>query len=306
MTENQPPIEVSGLEKRFGTFRAVKSISFSVARGEIFGFLGANGAGKSTTIKMLCGLLPPTSGTAHVAGIDVAHDPEGVKRRIGYMCQKFSLYRDLTVSENLWFFGGVYGLPEQRRAVRREEMLTLLDLAPFRDMLAGDLPRGFQQRLAFACAVLHEPEIIFLDEPTAGVDPIQRRTFWDIIASFAAAGITAFVTTHFLDEAEFCHRVSLMVDGEIVACDTPMGLKRSLAPLRFYEVVSAETASLLPATRSLPFIHSAALFGDALHVVTDGSITAETVAAALPGNPTVTAIPPTLEDVFLWYAERQA
>ena len=228
MNTNGFAIEVSRLEKHFGAFKAVKTISFNVKKGEIYGFLGANGAGKSTTIKMLCGLLEPDGGVAKVADIDVAKDPESVKRHIGYMCQKFSLYEELSVTENLFFFGGIYGLDSTVLKNRISEVMNVLSLQPVADTPAGSLPRGFQQRLALGCAMIHTPEIIFLDEPTAGVDPVQRRNFWNIINDMSASGTTVFVTTHFLDEAEFCHRISFIVDGEIVAEDTPALLKEML------------------------------------------------------------------------------
>ncbi|MCX6565803.1 MAG: ABC transporter ATP-binding protein [Candidatus Aminicenantes bacterium] len=292
-------IEVHKLEKRFGNFRAVKAIDLVVRRGEIFGFIGANGAGKTTTIKMLCGLLPPDGGKANVAGIDVAADPEGVKRRIGYMCQKFALYGDLTAAENIDFFGGIYGLPTDRLEKRRTEIFDLLELSAHADRFAADLPRGYQQRLALACAVVHEPAVIFLDEPTAGVDPIQRRAFWDLIYSFSAAGTTVFVTTHFLDEAEYCHRVAFIADGELAAEDTPAGLKGLLADWTIYELRAADPAGLLPAVRALPDIRSAALFGETLHVTAGAAADPKTVFGGLAGLAGYTPIPPTLEDVFL-------
>jgi len=228
MNGDEFAIEVTGLKKNFGSFQAVKKVSFNVKKGEIYGFLGANGAGKSTTIKMLCGLLEPDGGKGMVAGIDVAKDPESVKKRIGYMCQKFSLYEELSVSENLFFFGGIYGLEKIHLKKRIEEIAQILDLSAVINVPSGELPKGFQQRLALGCAIIHEPEIIFLDEPTAGVDPIQRRNFWNIINDLSVNGTTVFVTTHFLDEAEFCHRISFIVEGSIVADDTPSGLKEML------------------------------------------------------------------------------
>lgn len=305
MNGDRPAIEVTKLEKRFGSFRAVKGIDFTVRRGEIYGFLGANGAGKSTTIKMLCGLLEPSSGTALVAGVDVAKDPEGVKRRIGYMCQKFSLYEDLTVAENVDFFGGIYGMTPVRLKQRRDEVFNLLELTDRKNSFAGDLPRGFQQRLALACAIVHEPDIIFLDEPTAGVDPIQRRAFWELIDTFSSAGTTIFVTTHFLDEAEFCHRISFIVDGEIVAEDTPAGLKKLLAAWHLYEVRAADPAALLPAVRALPAVRSAALFGDTLHVMADAAAAPDTLFAGVGGVTAVEQVTPTLEDVFLHIAGKK-
>lgn len=214
-----------GLTRRFGTFTAVDGLDLEVRPGEIFGFLGANGAGKTTAIRMLTGLLPPTAGEAWVAGIPVHEDPARVKRRIGYMSQRFSLYDDLTVGENLAFFGGVYGL--DRAAVRRRagELLAQVGLAGHEKRMTGDLPLGWKQRLALASANLHEPEVLFLDEPTGGVDPVARRAFWELIYGLGAAGTTVFVTTHYMDEAEYCGRVSIMIDGRIEALDTPRGLK---------------------------------------------------------------------------------
>jgi ABC-2 type transport system ATP-binding protein len=214
-----------GLSRRFGKFVAVDAIDLEVQPGEIFGFLGANGAGKTTAIRMLCGLLPPSGGEATVAGVPVGRRTAELKRRIGYMSQKFSLYDDLTVRENLAFFGGVYGLSRERIAARAEALLPQLGLAGIESRLTASLPLGYKQRLALGCALLHEPRVVFLDEPTGGVDPLARRRFWDLIYEQAAAGITVFVTTHYMDEAEYCGRVSVMVQGRIVALDTPAGLK---------------------------------------------------------------------------------
>jgi len=306
MTGNRPAIEVSRLEKRFGSFRAVKGVSFSAAPGEIFGFLGANGAGKSTTIKMLCGLLPPSGGTAFVAGVEVTNDPEEVKRCIGYLSQKFSLYRDLTVDENLSFFGGIYGMSQSRLRARREELLTLLGLTERRHDLAGALPRGFEQRLALAVALIHEPPVIFLDEPPAGVDPIQRRAFWALLNDLAAQGTTLFVTTHFLDEAEFCHRIAIIADGEIVACDSPTRLKETLSDWALFEVFADDAAALLPQVRLLPGVRSAALFGDAIHLVVPRNLDPKTLFSGVRGIVAIEEQAPTLEDLFLWYAERRS
>ena len=218
-------VEIRDLTKRFGAFTAVDRVSLSVGEGEIFGFLGANGAGKSTTIRMMCGLLAPTSGTALVLGIDVARDPEGVKRRIGYMSQRFSLYDDLTVAQNLRFFGGVYGLRGREAREREAWAVHMADLEGKEDRLTGELPGGWKQRLALACAVLHAPRVVFLDEPTSGVDPISRRRFWRLIDEMAASGVTVFVTTHYLDEAEYCHRLALIHAGRLVALGTVSDLK---------------------------------------------------------------------------------
>ena len=220
-------IEVRDLTRVFGDFTAVDRISFEVRRGEIFGFLGANGAGKTTAIRMLTGLLVPTSGRAIVAGFDVSTQSESIKRNIGYMSQKFSLYDDLTVAENMRFYGGIYGLRTRDIRARTEELLARLELTAVRDRLIRDLPLGWKQKLAFSTAVIHDPAIVFMDEPTSGVDPITRRQFWDLIYEASDRGTTVFVTTHYMDEAEYCDRVSIMVDGRIDALDTPGGLKKT-------------------------------------------------------------------------------
>jgi len=222
---NQPSIVVSFLTKKFGDFVAVNSVSFQVYQGEIFGFLGANGAGKSTTIRMLCGLLSPTSGDASVGGYDIARQPELVKRRIGYMSQKFSLYMDLTPEENIHFFGGVYGLSRSRIRSKLPWVLEMAGLRGREHSLTAELAGGWKQRLALGCALLHDPEIVFLDEPTGGVDPLSRRRFWDLVSDLSEKGVTVFVTTHYLDEAEYCHRIMLMHAGAIVAGGSPRELK---------------------------------------------------------------------------------
>ena len=219
-----PIISVKNLTKQFGAFRAVDNISFDVARGEIFGFLGANGAGKTTAIRILCGLSRATSGTGTVAGCDIMTQSEDIKRRIGYMCQKFSLYEDLTVMENMELYGGIYGMSRKEVHRKAEAMLSELEFWPHRNDLVKSIPTGWRQKLAFTVANLHAPQIIFLDEPTGGVDPLTRRQFWAMIRRAAAAGTTVFVTTHYMDEAALCDRVSIMVDGRIMALDTPQAL----------------------------------------------------------------------------------
>lgn len=221
-------IEVDSLTKTFGTFTAVDHISFSVSKGEIFGFLGANGAGKTTAMRMLCGLSKPSSGKGLVAGYDIAKQPEKVKARIGYMSQKFSMYEDLKVCENIRLFSGIYGIPEKQIALRTDKMLNKLGFEKEKNVLVKDLPLGWKQKLAFSVAIIHEPSIVFLDEPTGGVDPVTRRQFWELIYEAADRGITAFVTTHYMDEAEYCDRVSIMVDGRIEALDTPKNLKNQM------------------------------------------------------------------------------
>ena len=223
-----PAVHIEKLVKRFGDFVAVDNVSIDVAPGEIFGFLGPNGAGKSTTIRILCGLLPPTSGRATVGGFDVATQPEEVKHNIGYMSQKFSLYDDLTVEENIEFFGGVYGVSPRDLPARRDYVLRMAMLEDKRRAMTGTLSGGWKQRLALGCAILHEPPILFLDEPTSGVDPIARRNFWHLIYQLSEAGHTIFVTTHYMDEAEYCHRAALMYGGRVIALGSPRELKTSL------------------------------------------------------------------------------
>jgi ABC-2 type transport system ATP-binding protein len=238
-------IEVENLVKRFGSFTAVDHITFTVKQGEIFGFLGANGAGKTTAMRMLCGLSRPTSGRAFVAGVDASLRPEAVKRHIGYMSQRFSLYEDLTVRENIRLFGGVYGLSTAVIRSRTDRLLERLEFAEVSRTPVRELPPGWKQKLAFSVAVFHEPQIVFLDEPTGGVDPSARRRFWDLIQEAAAGGITVFVTTHYMDEAEYCDRISMMVDGRIAALDTPRNLRQQFAASGmdevFYKIATHET-----------------------------------------------------------------
>ena len=229
-------IEVEHLYKRFGSFTANDDLNFKVRRGEIFGFLGANGAGKTTAIKILCGLSRPSSGTITVAGYDVYTRTEEIKKSIGYMSQKFSLYDDLTLAENIKFYGGIYGLDKEVIQQRLETLLDQFSLTDFRDTLIASMPLGWRQKLAFSVALLHEPQIVFLDEPTSGVDPVTRRQFWELIYRAAAGGITIFVTTHYMDEAEYCDRVTIMHEGKIVALDTPASLKKTYSVQSIYEV----------------------------------------------------------------------
>ena len=304
-----PIIEVRELTKRFGAFTAVDRVSFEVRRGEIFGYLGANGAGKSTTIRMLCGLLQATEGHATVAGVDIIH-PLGVKRAIGYMSQKFSLYLDLTVEENLTFFAGAYGLSGKRRKARIAASLELADLADRRTTLTRELPGGIRQRLALASALLHEPQVLFLDEPTAGVDPTARRGFWRVIRELARGGTTLFVTTHHLDEAEYCERVGLMVDGRLVALDTPPGLKRDHVPGTMSAVVGPTPQAIRAALAGSADVLQVQPFGQQVHVRTQGALSgAGALGAALAARGVqahVEEVEPTLEDVFLELVGRSA
>ena len=226
MISSEPVITVKNMVKKFGDFVANDNLNFEVYKGEIFGFIGANGAGKTTAIRILCGLSTPTSGEMKVAGFDIYRQTEKIKRNIGYMSQKFSLYEDLTINENIRFYGGIYGMKIADRKARTAEMLERLDLTAYGNRKIGDLPLGWKQKLAFSIAILHNPKIVFLDEPTGGVDPITRRQFWNLIYEAVEKGITVFVTTHYMDEAEYCDRVSIMADGRIVALDTPEKLKK--------------------------------------------------------------------------------
>ena len=233
---NEYAIVTKDLTKKFGDFTATNAITFEVGKGEIFGFLGANGAGKTTAMRMLCGLLKPSSGEAKVAGYDIYTQTEQIKKRIGYMSQKFSLYEDLTVKENIRFYGGIYGLSNQQIKEKTQQLLTRLQMEKEAAHLVSSLPLGWKQKLSFSIAVLHDPSIVFLDEPTGGVDPITRRQFWDLIYESADKGVTIFVTTHYMDEAEYCNRISIMVDGKIKALDTPAGLKKHFNAASMNEV----------------------------------------------------------------------
>jgi ABC-2 type transport system ATP-binding protein len=299
-----PAIDARGLTRRFGAFTAVDGVSFEVAPGEIFGYLGANGAGKSTTIRMLNGLLAPTSGAARVAGHDVARDPAAVKASIGYMSQKFSLYLDLPVRENVAFFGGAYGLSGAALARRADEVLARAELRDAGDVTTGELPGGLRQRLALACAILHRPEVVFLDEPTAGVDPLARRVFWRIIRDLARDGTTVFVTTHYLDEAEYCARIGLMVDGKLVALDTPAGLKRTWVPEDVLVIRGGRLREAAAAVAGRPEVRNVVPFGAGLHLrVAPGALrpddAARLLAAAGAVDVHVEQVEPSLEDVFL-------
>jgi ABC-2 type transport system ATP-binding protein len=304
-------IQAEHLSRRFGAFTAVDDVSFTVEQGEIFGYLGANGAGKSTTIRMLIGLLAPTAGRATVAGHDVGTDPEGVKAAIGYMSQKFSLYLDLPVKENLRFFGGAYGLWGAGLSRRTDEVLELTGLTEQRDAVTGSLPGGIRQRLALGSAILHRPSIVFLDEPTAGVDPEARRSFWRLIRELSRGGTTVFVTTHYLDEAEYCRRIGLMVDGRLVALDTPSQLKRTWVPDRVLLVRGRNLAAGAAALRSSAGVRAAEPFGAGLHLRVDPAAwTVDAVRGTLVGRGaealSVEEVEPSLEDVFLAVVGRGA
>ncbi len=304
-------IEVRGLTRRFGAFTAVDGISFDVARGEIFGFLGSNGAGKSTTIRMLCGLLRPTSGTATVGGVDVLQDPEGVKQRIGYMSQRFSLYELLTVEQNITFFGGIYGLDRKRLAARRAFVVEMAGLGGRETTLARDLSGGWRQRLALGCAILHEPPIIFLDEPTAGVDPVSRRQFWRLIDALSTAGVTVLVTTHYLDEAERCHRVALIHAGRLATIGTIPEVKQVFAGRPIVEIRTDRPVEAMQALDAMPDIEKTSLFGTALHAVLRSNAVDPAVLSARLRETglsvsAVERVTPSLEDVFLDVVDKAA
>jgi ABC-2 type transport system ATP-binding protein len=304
-------IEVRHLTRRFGNFVAVNDVSFDVREGEIFGFLGSNGAGKSTTIRMLCGLLQPTSGEARVGGIDVVRDPESVKRRIGYMSQRFSLYEALTVDQNITFFGGIYGLSRERLAARRDFVLEMAGLRGREDELTRALAGGWRQRLALGCAILHEPPIVFLDEPTGGVDPLSRRRFWRLIEDLAASGVAVLVTTHYLDEAEHCQRIAIIQAGRLAAHGTVEELKGIFASRPILEVRAPDAVRAMRTLDEMPEVEKTSIFGTAVHAVLRSDATdARAIASRLEAKGiTVLScdiVPPSLEDVFLDVAERSA
>jgi drug efflux transport system ATP-binding protein len=306
----QAAVRVEDLERRFGNFMAVDRISFKVAPGEIFGFLGPNGSGKSTTIRILTGLLLPTGGRGWVAGHDIWTESPAIKRVIGYMSQRFSLYEDLTVGQNLDFYGGIYGVPERHQAERKRWALDMAGLTGREGHLTRDLAAGWRQRLALASAVLHEPRILFLDEPTSGVDPISRRAFWDLIHAMARKGVTVFVTTHYMDEAEYCQRLALLHQGRIAALGTPDELRRTRLDIQLLEVTVDRPVEGLDCLGREPGVREVALFGTTLHVtVTDATAAIPRVRAALEGAGLrvggIEAIAPTLEDVFVALIESQ-
>lgn len=302
-------ISVAHLSRRFGEFVAVDDLTFDVRPGEIFGFLGANGAGKSTTIRMLCGLLTPTSGTATVGGVDVGRDPEGVKRCIGYMSQRFSLYEQLTVDQNITFFGGMYGLSGARLASRRAFAIEMAGLEGRQRTRAVELAGGWRQRLALGCALLHEPPIVFLDEPTGGVDPLSRRQFWTLIDALSASGITVLVTTHYLDEAEHCHRVAIIAAGRLAAIGSTRDLKRVFDARTIVEVRATRPVDALRVLDELPEVERTSVFGASVHAVLkaqphDLASLAARLAAAGVHVVSLEPVPPSLEDVFLHVAGR--
>jgi ABC-2 type transport system ATP-binding protein len=303
-------IAVRSLTKRFGTLTAVDGVTFEVTRGEVFGLLGPNGAGKSTTIRILCGILSTTEGSATVAGFDVDREPERVRQNIGYMSQRFSLYRDITVAENIRFFGGIYGLDGARLGSRFGDVVELAGLAGLENEITGTLSGAVAQRLALGCAVLHEPPIVFLDEPTSGVDPISRRLFWDLVRGMSARGVTVLITTHFMDEAEYCDRLGFISAGRLIALGTPTDLRRETVTEDVYSVTTPDLSGAKKTIDALPSVVATTFSGQRLHVFTETGAFDESslAAAALSGAANeahVERAQPTLEDVFVRLAMRK-
>lgn len=303
---NDAVIRCDRLTRRFGDVTAVRDVTFDVLRAAIFGLLGPNGAGKSTLIRMLCGVLRPSDGSGSVLGVDVARDPEAVKRRIGYMSQRFSLYADLSVVENLRFYGRIYGLSPSRQRQREAAVTELTGIGRFANRLAGQLSGGWKQRLALACALIHEPEVLFLDEPTAGIDPVARRDLWDLLFELSHRGVTMFVTTHYMDEAERCTHVGYIQFARLIAVGRPDELKTmpdvTPAGTHRFEVSCAAPADALARAHSVPAVRDATMFGTTLHVLLADEMSHEAMLAAIaPGDATASARPvePTLEDVFV-------
>lgn len=307
---NEWAIRIENLSKKFGAFTAVDNVSLQVSKGEIFGFLGPNGAGKSTVIRMLCGLLRPTTGSATVAGFDVASAPEQVRVNIGYMSQKFSLYDDLTVEQNIDFFSGIYGVPKNTRAARKQEVLRMAGLEEKAGTVTRLLSGGWKQRLALGCAIVHQPPILFLDEPTSGVDPIARRGFWDLIYQLSSQGRAIFVSTHYMDEAEYCHRVAFMYRGRVIALGEPQKLKRELAGHGLLHLDSPALLDSMHALEGVPGVSDVAVFGGGLHVrVDDETAAIPRIREALQSRGVefsrLEPIQPSLEDVFVSLIETE-
>ena len=302
-----PAVTVNDLVKKFGNFTAVHGISFSVKRGEIFGFLGPNGAGKSTTIRMLCGIITPTSGTGTVGGHDIRNDSELIKEKIGYMSQKFSLYEDLTVEENIEFYADIYDVPPHRFGERKKWILEMANLTDRAGSLTRELSMGWKQRLALGCAIVHEPQILFLDEPTAGVDPVSRRNFWDLIYKLAGQGVTVFVTTHYMDEAEHCDRLAMIYRGRLIAMGSPGQLKSRFISGTLLEIRGPDVIRHLDSLRGLQGVCEAAIFGASIHVSIDDQGRIESVRKALSASgitsPSIETVSPALEDVFVAMVE---
>jgi ribosome-dependent ATPase len=308
-----PVIVADRLTRRFGEIVAVREVSFSVPRAAIYGFLGPNGSGKSTVIRMLCGVLRPSGGRGQVLGHDVAHEAEAIKRQIGYMSQKFSLYADLSVVENLDFYGRIYGLSRDRLYERKEALYRLCGIGPFQRQLAGTLSGGWKQRLALACALIHEPDVLFLDEPTAGIDPVARRELWDLLFELAGRGVTLFVTTHYMDEAERCSHVGYIYQSRLIVDGRPADLKQleEVTPvgMRRLEITCPQPTAVLPRVRAVPGVRDATLFGETLHVLVEQRVSETELVAAIGAEAAaidMRPITPTLEDVFVTLSRTEA
>jgi ABC-type multidrug transport system ATPase subunit len=311
--EESAVIRAERLTRKFGDFVAVREVSFEVPRAAIFGLLGPNGSGKSTIIRMLCGVLRPTSGTGSILGIDVTFDPEAVKRRIGYMSQKFSLYADLSTRENLEFYARIYGLSPERQARRIRAVTELTGLHAYMDRVAAKLSGGWKQRLALACAMIHEPEVLFLDEPTAGIDPVARRELWDLLFDLSNRGVTMFVTTHYMDEAERCSHVGYIQASRLIALGRPEGLKAlpEVTPegTTRYEISCVRPAAALARALKHPRVRDATMFGDVLHVLADSELSPDMLLRDIAPEDTTSAhrpVAPTLEDVFVLLSRSNA
>jgi ABC-2 type transport system ATP-binding protein len=299
-------VETHDLVKRFGDFTAVDHVSLEVSKGEIFGFLGPNGAGKSTTIRILCGLLSPSSGHGSVSGFDVVTQPEEIRRSIGYMSQRFSLYDDLTVEENIDFFSGIYGVPKGLRAERKAYVLEMANLTERRKALTQTLSGGWKQRLALGCAILHDPPVLFLDEPTSGVDPIARTAFWALIHELSKTGHTIFVSTHYMDEAEYCHRLALMYRGKVIALGQPAELKRGLEGVTLMQLDSADPLETMHALEGMPGVSEVAVFGGGLHVTLSEPSVERAIRERLGARlRRLERIEPSMEDVFVALIEAE-
>jgi ABC-type multidrug transport system ATPase subunit len=307
-------IQCEGLTKHFGNFTAVDHVSFSVGRGSIFGFLGPNGSGKSTVIRMLCGILEPSEGTARIAGHDIAREGEATKELIGYMSQKFSLYDELTVNENLIFSGKLYSLPDRELKRRRDDLIALTHLEPYLGRRAALLSGGWRQRLAMACALMHKPTVLFLDEPTAGIDPVARRELWDLLFEFAGQGMTLFVTTHYMDEAERCSHVGYIYMGKLIVCGEPDDLKQmpEITPpgTRRLDVTCDHVTVALRAMREVKGVLNATVFGQSMHLLVDETVRRAEIDGKLRGvgiaSPEIHEIGPSLEDVFVTLTAKHA
>ena len=310
----EPMIQCEGLTRRFGTFTAVDHVSFVVTKGSIFGFLGPNGSGKSTVIRMLCGILEPTEGTARIGGRDVVHEGEAIKEMIGYMSQKFSLYDELTVDENLTFSGKLYGLKGRDLKKRRDELIATTHLEPYIDRRAGLLSGGWRQRLAMACALMHKPTVLFLDEPTAGIDPVARRELWDLLFQFAGQGMTLFVTTHYMDEAERCSHVGYIYMSKLIVCGEPDELKKmpEVSPpgTRRLDIICDHLTTALQAMHQLGGVRSATVFGQSMHLLVDDKVSRGAIEAKLREvgieHSEIHEIGPSLEDVFVALTAKHA